>query len=120
MVGFDPNPMSQDEFINHIKKSVDVEGTELEKKCAQFCELCHYITLKTDEGDKSFEELRDLMESFKHGDEEQYRTFYMALPPSVYVKVSEQLKRCCKTGEGGVSRIIVGDLRNSNPAKVGY
>lgn len=120
MVGFDPNHMSQDEFAKHIKKSVGVEGAELEKKCAQFCELCHYITLKINEGDKSFEELRDLMESFKNGDEEQHRIFYMALPPSVYVKVSEQLKRCCKTEEGGVSRIIVGDLGISNSAKVGY
>ena len=112
--------MSQDEFAKHIKKSVGVEGAELEKKCAEFCDLCHYVTLKTDEGDKSFEDLRDLMESFKHGDEEQNRIFYMALPPSVYVKVSEQLKRCCKTGEGGVSRIIVGDLGDSLSARMGY
>ena len=119
-MGFDPNPTSQDEFAKHIKKSVGVEGTGLEEKCAQFCNNCHYITLKIDEGDTSFEELRDLMESFKHGDQEQQRIFYMALPPSVYVKVSEQLRRCCKTEEGGVSRIIVGNLGNSNSAKVGY
>ena len=111
--------MSQNEFAKHIKKSVGVEGAELEKKCAEFCDLCHYVTLKTDEGDKSFEDLRDLMEGFKHGDEEQTRIFYMALPPNVYVKVSEQLKRWCKT-EGGVSRIIVGDLGNSLSARVGY
>lgn len=49
------------------------------------------------------------MESFKDKDKEQHRLFYMALPPRIYVPVSEQLKRCCKN-EGGVSRLIVGFL----------
>ena len=49
------------------------------------------------------------MESFKDKDKEQHRLFYMALPPNIYVPVSEQLKRCCKN-EGGVSRLIVGSL----------
>lgn len=109
MVGFDPTPMSRDEFTDHIKKSVNAKVDDLANKCAEFCEICYYISLKTDEGDKSFEELRDLMESFKHEDKEQHRIFYMALPPTVYVPVSEQLARCCKN-EKGVSRIIVGCL----------
>lgn len=101
--------MSHEEFTDHIKKSVDPQNDDLAEKCSQFCETCHYITLKTDQGDKSFEELRDLMESFKDKDKEQHRLFYMALPPNIYVPVSEQLKRCCKN-EGEVSRLIVGSL----------
>lgn len=101
--------MSHEEFTDHIKKCIDPQNDDLAKKVSQFCEICHYITLKTDEGDKSFEELRDLMESFKDKDKEQHRLFYMALPPRIYVPVSEQLKRCCKN-EGGVSRLIVGFL----------
>lgn len=101
--------MSPDEFEDHIKKSINVQEAELAKQCSQFCEICHYITLQTDQGDKSFEELRDLMDSFKDKDKDQHRLFYMALPPNVYVPVSEQLERCCKN-EGGVSRIIVGVL----------
>ena len=100
--------MNHDEFTDHIKKSVNVQEAELAKKCAQFCEICHYISLKTDKGDESFEELRDLMDSFKRQDKDQHRLFYMALPPKIYVSVSEQLKRCCKN-EGGVSRLIVRD-----------
>ena len=98
--------MSHKEFTDHMKLSIDVQETDLAKKCAQFCEICHYLTLKTDEGDKSFEDLRDLMESFENKEKEQHRLFYMALPPKIYVPVSEQLKRCCKS-EKAVSRIIV-------------
>ena len=98
--------MSHDEFKDQIEKSVNVQESELANTCAHFCEICHYMTLKPDEGDKSFEELRDLMDSFKDRDKDQHRLFYMALPPNIYVPVSEQLKRCCKN-EGGVSRLIV-------------
>ena len=106
VIGVDPKPMSHEEFTDHMKKSIDVHETDLVKKCAQFCEICHYITLKTDEGDKSFEELRDLMESFRNKEKKQHRLFYMALPPNIYIPVSEQLKRCCKN-ETALSRIIV-------------
>ena len=98
--------MSRNDFTDHIKKSVNVKETDLAKKCAKFCEICQYITLQTDAGDKSFEELRDLMKSYKNGVKSQHRIFYMALPPKIYVPVSEQLKRYCKE-EGGVARIIV-------------
>ena len=106
IIGIDPTPMSHEEFTDHMKKSIGVHGTDLAQKCAQFCEICHYITLKTDEGDKSFEELRDLMESFQNKEKQQHRLFYMALPPKIYVSVSDQLKRCCKD-EKTVSRVIV-------------
>ena len=106
VIGVDPSPKSHEEFTEHMKQSIDVHETDLAEIFAQFCEKCHYITLKTDQGDKSFEELRDLMESFEDKEKQQHRLFYMALPPKVYVPVSEQLKRCCKD-EKVVSRMIV-------------
>lgn len=98
--------MNHGEHMDHIKSCVSAEDEDQEKARDEFCKLCHYISIDKDGGDKSFEELRDLMESFTEEREAQNRLFYMALPPNVYVPVSEQLKRCCKSKEG-VSRIIV-------------
>ena len=98
--------MNHDEYMDHIKSCVSAEDQEQEKKRDEFCKICHYISIDKDAGDKSFEELRDLMESFEGGKNGQNRLFYMALPPNVYIQVSEQLKRCCKSKDG-VSRIIV-------------
>ncbi|KAL8826524.1 MAG: hypothetical protein Q9191_003748 [Dirinaria sp. TL-2023a] len=98
--------MNHDEHIDHIKSCVSAEDEDQEKARDEFCRLCHYISIDKDGGDKSFEELRDLMESFTEEREAQNRLFYMALPPNVYVPVSEQLRRCCKSKKG-VSRIIV-------------
>lgn len=98
--------MNHDEYMKHIHSCVSAEDKDLEKLRDEFCKNCHYITIDTDAGDKSFEELRDLMESFEGGKKGQNRLFYMALPPSIYVPVSEQLKRCCKSGHG-VSRLVV-------------
>ena len=98
--------MKHDEYMRHIKSCVSAEGRDQEEARDEFCKRCHYITIDKDEGDKSFEELRDLMESFRGGRNGQNRLFYMALPPNIYVPVSEQLKRCCKS-QNGVSRLVV-------------
>lgn len=92
--------------MDHIKGCVSADDKDQEKQRDEFCKNCHYISIDQDGGDKSFEELRDLMESFEGGKQEQNRLFYMALPPNIYVPVSEQLKRCCKSKDG-VSKIIV-------------
>lgn len=97
--------MSQDEFIKHIKSSVG-ESDEQADELKAFCERCSYISINQDAGDDSFVELRERMESFITNDETQNRHFYMALPPSIYVKVSEQLRKNCYS-ENGESQIIV-------------
>lgn len=105
-MGFDPTPKNHDEYVNHIESCVRAEEEQQKKQRGEFCKRCHYITIDQNGGDKSFEELRDLMESFEGGKKGQKRLFYMALPPTIYVTVSEQLHRCCKSRDG-VSRIIV-------------
>ncbi|KAL9595661.1 MAG: hypothetical protein Q9219_006294 [cf. Caloplaca sp. 3 TL-2023] len=97
--------MSQDDFIKHIESSVDV-SSELEDQFKAFRERCSYITINQDAGDESFIELRKRMEGFIQNDEAQNRHFYMALPPNIYVAVSEQLRRNCYS-ENGNSQIIV-------------
>ncbi|KAI4273821.1 MAG: hypothetical protein LQ337_004373 [Flavoplaca oasis] len=105
IIGFDPTHMSHDDFIEHIRSCVDQSSPELEDHFKAFRERCSYITINQDAGDDSFVELKKRMESFVEGDETQNRHFYMALPPSIYVAVSEQLRRNCYS-EKGDSQII--------------
>lgn len=98
--------MEHDDFINHINSCVDASTPELADKFKVFRERCSYITINQDAGDDSFIELRKRMESFIESDEAQNRYFYMALPPNIYVAVSEQLRRNCYS-EKGDSQIIV-------------
>ncbi len=98
--------MRHDDFVKHMKSCVDQSSPELEDHFKAFSERCSYITINQDAGDDSFVELRERMESFIEGDEAQNRHFYMALPPSIYVAVSEQLRRNCYS-EKGDSQIIV-------------
>lgn len=98
--------MSHEDFIKHMESCVDVSSSELKEHFTAFCERCSYITIDQDAGDDSFVELRERMESFIQADEAQNRHFYMALPPNIYVAVSEQLRRNCYS-EKGDSQIIV-------------
>ncbi|KAL8807859.1 MAG: hypothetical protein Q9200_004511 [Gallowayella weberi] len=106
IIGFDPTHMSHDDFIKHIQSSVGESSSELGDHFKAFTERCSYITINQDAGDESFVELRKRMEGFIQGDDAQNRHFYMALPPGIYVKVSEQLRRNCYS-EKGDSQIII-------------
>ncbi|KAI4222546.1 MAG: hypothetical protein L6R36_006067 [Xanthoria steineri] len=106
IIGFDPTPMRHDDFVGHMKSCVDQSSPELEDHFKAFCERCSYITINQDAGDDSFVELRKRMESFIEGDKAQNRHFYLALPPNIYVAVSEQLRRNCYS-EKGDSQIII-------------
>ncbi|KAI4239025.1 MAG: hypothetical protein L6R40_005611 [Gallowayella cf. fulva] len=106
VIGFDPTHMSHEDFIKHMESCVDVSSSELKEHFTAFCERCSYITIDQDAGDDSFVELRERMESFIQADEAQNRHFYMALPPNIYVAVSEQLRRNCYS-EKGDSQIII-------------
>lgn len=81
-------------------------SAEQKDQFTAFCERCSYIAINQDAGDDSFVELRERMESFIEGNEPQNRHFYMAVPPNIYVAVSEQLRRNCYS-EKGNSQIIV-------------
>ncbi|KAL8940208.1 MAG: hypothetical protein Q9211_002380 [Gyalolechia sp. 1 TL-2023] len=98
--------MNDDDFIKHIKSCVDASTPELADKLKAFCGRCSYITINQEAGDDSYMELSKRMESFIEGDEAQNRYFYMALPPNIYVAVSEQLRRNCYSKKGS-SQIII-------------
>lgn len=105
IIGFDPRKMSHNEHINHIKSCIDTPAVEIQKQLDEFCKQCTYL-INQDNRNKPFTDLRKHMEEVGNGSEEQDRLFYMALPPKIYLTVSEQLKEnCCS--RLGASRIIV-------------
>ena len=97
--------MSHDAFIDLIKFSIDADTNDLGESLERFYKRCTYICNSGD-GDESFVALRACMEELGGDSQRQDRLFYMALPPKVYISVSEQLKRNCYS-PNGASRIIV-------------
>ncbi|EGD98796.1 Glucose-6-phosphate 1-dehydrogenase [Trichophyton tonsurans CBS 112818] len=97
--------MDHDEYVRRIRSYIKVPTKELEEQLNGFCELCSYISGQYDQ-DESFITLKNHLEELEKGRKEQNRVFYMALPPSVFITVSQHLKKNCYP-ENGITRIIV-------------
>lgn len=100
--------MDHDEYVRRIRSYIKVPTKELEEQLNGFCELCSYISGQYDQ-DESFITLKNHLEELEKGRKEQNRVFYMALPPSVFITVSQHLKKNCYP-ENGITRIIVSGL----------
>ena len=97
--------MDRDEFLKRVKSSIKTPTKEMEEQLGDFCSLCSYVAGQYDQ-DESFVELRKHLEELEKGRSEHNRIFYMALPPSVFITVSEHLKKNCYP-DTGIARIIV-------------
>jgi glucose-6-phosphate 1-dehydrogenase len=99
--------MDHDEYLKRVRSYIKVPTKEIEEQLDQFCQLCSYVSGQYDQDD-SFINLNKHLEELEKGrqSKEQNRVFYMALPPSVFTTVSEQLKRNCYP-KSGLARIIV-------------
>jgi glucose-6-phosphate 1-dehydrogenase len=100
--------MDHDEYLKRVKSYIKTPTQEMEKQLEEFCGFCTYVSGQYDK-DESFIELRDHLESLEKGRKETNRIFYMALPPSVFITVSQHLKRNCYP-KNGISRVIVSQL----------
>lgn len=105
IVGYARTKMDHEEFLKRVKSYIKTPTKELEQQLEEFCSLCSYVSGQYD-SDESFMRLRDHLEDLEEDREESNRVFYMALPPSVFTSVSQQLKRNCYP-ENGIARIIV-------------
>ena len=105
IVGFAPNKISHDEFIGLVTSSLKLPGDQVKEQLDRFCNICTYVS-GHDAGDKPYEELRHHLEQLERGKLAQNRIFYMALPPSIFISVSEQLKKYCYSKDT-LSRILV-------------
>lgn len=105
VIGFAPDQMSNEDFIDIIRKPVKLESPRFAEQLKQFCNRCSYVS-GHEGGDKSFEALHERLEEIGHGKKERNHLFYMALPPSIFVPMSQMLKKHCYA-ERGETRIIV-------------
>lgn len=97
--------MDHEEYLKRVKSYIKTPTKEMEEQLDEFCKFCSYISGQYDQ-DESFINLRKHLEELEAGRKETNRVFYMALPPSVFISVSQQLKRNCYP-KNGVSRVIV-------------
>ena len=102
--------MDREEYLKRVKSYIKTPTKDMEEQLAEFCNLCTYVSGQYDQDD-SFVNLRTHIEDLEGGREQRNRVFYMALPPSVFITVSEHLKKHCYP-EKGIARIIV---RNDYP-----
>ena len=77
----------------------------MEEQLDQFCSICTYISGQYDQ-DEPFQKLDEAIKDIEKSRKEGNRVFYMALPPSVFIPVSEHLKRNCYPDKG-IARIII-------------
>ena len=102
--------MSDEEFISIIKSPIKLESPRFAEQLKQFCNRCSYVS-GHEGGDKAFKSLKKRLDEIGRGRKERNHLFYMALPPSAFVPMSEMLKKYCYS-ERGESRIIVSLLLN--------
>jgi len=97
--------MDHEEYLKRVKSYIKTPTKELEKQLEEFCGYCTYISGQYDK-DESFVELEKHLKELEKDRKETNRIFYMALPPSVFITVSQHLKRNCYP-KNGISRVIV-------------
>lgn len=97
--------MDHEEYIRRVRSYIKTPTKEIEQQLDEFCGFCSYISGQYDQDD-SFINLRKHLESLEQGRSETHRVFYMALPPSVFITVSQHLKRNCYP-KNGIARVIV-------------
>jgi hypothetical protein len=97
--------MDHEEYLKRVKSYIKTPTKDLEQQLEEFCGFCSYISGQYDQ-DESFINLNKHLEELEKGRSETHRIFYMALPPSVFIPVSQHLKRNCYPTKG-ISRVIV-------------
>jgi len=105
IVGYARTKMDHAEYLRRVRSYIKVPTKEMEEQLDDFCTLCSYIPGQYDQ-DESFINLNKHLEDLEKGRKQQNRVFYMALPPSVFITVSEHLKKNCYP-QNGIARIIV-------------
>ena len=97
--------MDHEEYLKRVKSYIKTPTKEIEEQLDAFCKLATYVAGQYDQDD-SFKELEKHMQELEKSQKETNRVFYMALPPSVFITVSQHLKRNCYP-TSGIARIIV-------------
>ena len=102
--------MDHTEYLKRVKSYIKTPTKDIEEQLDSFCTLCTYISGQYDQDD-SFQNLEKHLQELEKGREKTNRVFYMALPPSVFIPVSQHLKKNCYPAKG-IARIIVSRAHN--------
>ncbi len=97
--------MDHTEYIKRVRSYIKTPTKEVEEQLDSFCDVCSYIPGQYDQ-DEPFQKLNEHIKELEKGRAEDNRVFYMALPPSVFINVSQHLKRNCYP-EKGLARVII-------------
>jgi glucose-6-phosphate 1-dehydrogenase len=98
--------MDHNEYLKRVKSYIKTPTKEVEEQLEAFCEACTYVAGQYDQ-DEPFQQLDKHIAEIENNRTEGNRVFYMALPPSVFITVSQHIKRNCYPKKG-IARIIVG------------
>jgi hypothetical protein len=97
--------MDHEEYLRRVKQYIKTPTDDMKQQLDDFCSLCSYISGQYDQ-DESFVNLEKHLQELEAGRKETNRIFYMALPPSVFITVSQHLKKNCYP-KSGIARVIV-------------
>lgn len=97
--------MDHTEYLKRVRSYIKTPTKEVEEQLDQFCSICTYLSGQYDQ-DEPFQKLDQHIKDIEKNRKEGNRVFYMALPPSVFIPVSQHLKRNCYP-EKGIARIII-------------
>ena len=97
--------MDHTEYLKRVKSYIKTPTKDVEEQLEQFCSICTYIAGQYDQ-DAPFQELNEALEDIEKDRKAGNRVFYMALPPSVFITVSQHLKRNCYP-KNGIARVII-------------
>lgn len=84
------------------------DEAETANKIEAFKEILSYVAGGYEDGE-SFANLNKHLEEIesKYQSKERNRIFYLALPPTVFIPVSKNLKEHCHNAKSGINRIII-------------
>lgn len=110
IVGYARTKMEPEEYQKRITSYIKNPGNDpgIAQKIEEFKAISTYVSGAYDKGE-AFDELNAHLESIEasYQTKERNRLFYLALPPSVFIQVTEQLKKHCYIFKGGINRIII-------------
>lgn len=105
IVGYARTKMDHNEYLRRVRSYIKTPTKDVEEQLEQFCSICTYIAGQYDQ-DEPFQQLDKHIIEIEQGRKEGNRVFYMALPPSVFITVSQHLKRNCYP-KNGIARVII-------------
>lgn len=97
--------MSRDDFLGRLKSGIENQTGDFEKDLAAFFNQVSYASGQYDQ-EESFNELRKHLEELEKGQKRDNRVFYMALPPTVFLTVAQNLRKTCHPKKG-IARVFI-------------